>query len=202
MSLQKQLWASRFPKPCISLQLPWHPVLWDTKQVWHWMKLLIKQWALAFSLYRTRILKCCCLTRVTVPSLTTLSFVRLFKPYNDSMPNSAFSPDLLFTEKSTLSADYNHLVSFLLRGPKFLCTAEGVRFYHSRNVLGSCCTLWELAQDINCPWGFNLLSFHHNMDYIFNSFPHMLILHKIVSFHFIFPCHLLFFNFLKIPYIS
>lgn len=89
------------------------------------------------------------------------------------------------------------LSAFYVRGPKFLCTAKGVRFYHSRNVLGSCCTLWELVQDINCPWGFNLLSFHHNMDYIFNTLPHIFILHKIVSPHFIFPCHLLFFHFFK-----
>lgn len=148
---------------------------------------------LPFHYMWTRILKCCCLTRVTVPSPTTLSLVILVKHAKFCF----FSKSSLHRKKVPCLQITTTLSAFYVRGPKFLCTAKGVRFYHSRNVLGSCCTLWELVQDINCPWGFNLLSFHHNMDYIFNTLPHIFILHKIVSPHFIFPCHLLFFHFFK-----
>lgn len=59
-------------------------------------------------------------------------------------------------------------LAFHLREQKeFLCTVQNVRLYHSCNMLGNCCNL-ELVQAISCPWGFNLLSFHHTVDHIFD----------------------------------
>lgn len=142
-----------------------------------------------------RILKCCCfdscqMTRFLLLSLTSMSLC-LCHSYSlvkcVSLTIAAcwilfFLSTFSSPEKVSCLQIKSTLLAFCLRGCKqFLCTAKNVRFYHARNVLGSCCNLWELVQDISCPWGFNLLSFHHNIHYIFNCFPHIFILHKILS---------------------
>lgn len=96
--------------------LPWHCVQLGYQTgvtLDEALKCLLSSGLLPFHYMWTRILKCCCLTGGTVPSLTTLSLVRLVKSYSNSIPNSAFSPSIFLTEKKYLVGRLNHLVSFL-----------------------------------------------------------------------------------------